>query len=52
MKMIEFEIVATLVSGEVIEELVWATSEISARDAFLLTQPNDLQFSSIEVWKL
>lgn len=50
--MIEFEVIAVTEFGNTIEEIVWATSEESARDAFLLTQCNDLVFSSIEVWRL
>lgn len=50
--MIEFEVIGTLVSGDTVAELVWADCEGSALDAFWNVQPNGLEFSSVEVWKI
>lgn len=50
--MIEYEVIATLVSGDTIEELVWATCERGALDAFFNVQSNHLEYSSVEAFVL
>ena len=48
----EFEVIGTLVSGDLVVEWIWADCEGSALDAFWNVQPNGLEFSSVEVWEV